>query len=243
MGKGAQLQIKDERERQAVPFLHLRKSTPDTIRQPAQLALEGHAEAAVFAGFCDGSVDKLRRQSARPGDGHAPEESAGDHGGEEVAGAVAGAGVLCACEYILFGAIIIVEAHGIRVGGVARQEHRPGGDFQQLRRNLLTKFEVGAVFVWKPRQETPLGQIGDHQVGAGADLPVGIHHPGRKPRIELPVVGHGGIVDHKRASAEPVDELQGKLRLSLIRQIAREDAVKARADGLPVVEDRADAAA
>ena len=34
-----------------------------------------------------------------------------------------------------------------------------------------------------------------------------------------------------------------KLRLTLIRQIAREDAVKARADFFPVVEDRADAAA
>ena len=68
---------------------------------------------------------------------------------------------------------------------------------------------------------------------------MGLHHLRAHAGVQPPVVAHGGVVDDQPIS-EPVVELQGQLRLVGARQIARQDAAKFRADGLPVVQDRAD---
>ena len=79
---------------QAVRCLRILKNPRCALPgQPAQLALEGHAEAAVFAGLCDAPVDKLRSQPSSLGYGQTAHAAAHDHGGEEVAGAVAAPGV------------------------------------------------------------------------------------------------------------------------------------------------------
>ena len=119
------------------------------------------------------------------------------------------------------------------------------GDHGRLAAQRQQLFQHGAHLLPGPLllpgragQQGGLGEIGQNQVRAGADLRHGLGEVRPKAGIKPPLIRHGRVRHHDVFSgAEILDEVHRLLALLLIGQVPGVDGVETQAQRLPVAAD------